>query len=46
MKLVVRNHIELINKNQFKVEEYLTKQMLNNLKKERKLWISGQNLSK
>lgn len=43
MKLIVRNHIEIIKQNQSKVEKYLTKQMLDN-KKERKLWISGQNL--
>ena len=43
MKLIVRNRIEIIKQQQSKVEKYLTKQMLDN-KKERKLWISGQNL--
>lgn len=43
MKLIVRNHIEILKEKQSKVEKYLTQEMLNN-KKERKLWISGQNL--
>lgn len=44
MKLIVRNRIELIKQKEFKVEEYLLMQMLENKKGKRKLWISGQNL--
>ena len=46
MKIILRNHIELINKKRFLVEERLTKQMLQMCNEERKIWISGQNLSK
>ena len=45
MKLIVRNHIVKLKKQQFEVEEFLTKKMLEN-KKEREIWISGQNLLK
>lgn len=44
MKLIFRNHIELIKKRDFEVEEFLTKKMLQKSNKERKIWISGQNL--
>ncbi len=44
MKLIYRNHIELINKRRILVEERLTKQMLSSISEERKIWISGQNL--
>ena len=42
MKLIIRNHIVEFKKQQFKVEEYLTKKMLGKYK-ERKIWTSGQN---
>lgn len=45
MKIIYRNHIELINKRRDLVEQRLVKEMLQ-LSKEREIWISGQNLLK
>ncbi len=46
MKVYYRNRIELIKKNEKKVADLLTKDMLSLDKKERKIWISGQSLLK
>lgn len=46
MKVYYRNHIELIRAEQIKKEKLITSEMLDISKKERKIWISGQNLSK
>ncbi len=44
MKLIYRNHIEKFKEEERKVARNLTKYMLDINKKERKIWISGQNL--
>ena len=44
MKLIYRNHIEKCKEEERKVARNLTKYMLDINKKERKIWISGQNL--
>ncbi len=46
MKLIYRNHIEKLKEEERKVARNLTKYMLDIDKKERKIWISGQNLLK
>ncbi len=44
MKIIYRNHIELLNKKRREKEASQIKNMLDLSKKERKIWISGQNL--
>ncbi len=44
MKIIYRNHIELWNKKRREKEALQIKNMLDLSKKERKIWISGQNL--
>ncbi len=44
MKIIYRNHIELINKRRRQKEARQIEEMLDLSKKERKIWISGQNL--
>ena len=44
MKIVNRNHIQLINFEMFLIEKHSTEKMLERADKKRELWISGQNL--
>ena len=44
MKILNRNHIDLINYQEFLIEKRLTNKMLEGADKKREIWISGQNL--
>lgn len=46
MKIKYISRIELIKEQEKKVVNDLTREMLDTSKKERKIWISGQSLSK